>query len=115
MAHVKCNFDKWVCGSSDFRASKDCFSCDLGEMLSMNDQMDGDGSCPELEIRNCFIEKTAKNVEFDGEALYINGKYICSLLDYAGFSGLNAGDTDIGFLEIDGEQYIPEQGEKKTE
>ena len=113
MAHVKCNFDKWICGSSDMRASKDCFHCDLGDMLSMNDQMEN-GNCPELEIRHCFIEKTTKNVEFDGECLYINGKYICAI-DAIDYVNIDAGDTCICFLEIDGEQYIPEPEEQKTE
>ena len=113
MAHVKCNFDKWICGSNDMRASKDCFHCDIGDMYSMQDAMDN-GTCPELEVKNCFIEKTAKNVEYDGEALYINGKYVCSMDDDQGFFGLNSGDTYINFLEIDGEQYVSEQEEQKT-
>jgi hypothetical protein len=54
-------------------------------------------------LRPCFLERTSKSVEFDGENLYVGGKYVCSVDDGG---DPRTGDTFINYLEINGEEII---------
>jgi len=100
MAHIKCHYTSWICTHylGEDACSKEGYSC--------NDEprSGGLGVCEFLDNYPCYLEKTSKNVEFDGDTLYVNRKYIASLgpEDYRYVPGIQ----EIDSLSIDGKEII---------
>ena len=98
MAHVKCDYQEFYCNPGLATATCDCLTCGAEYCINF-------GDCVCLQLRPAYIEKTSKSIRFDGETLFIGGKYIASFSSDDKTKHMT-GDTYINNLEIDGKVFI---------
>lgn len=101
MAHIKCKYTKYIC-TYDFGGKENCSK--NGWDCNWNSRTSEAETCRFLDEYPCYFEKSSKNVEFDGDSLFVGGKFIACLPsdDYQ----QEPDDAIIDSLEIDGEIII---------